>query len=198
MPAKILMRTQSRALLPSSRQELIVTDEGIEVQRVEKGKPVKTAIRHERINHVRVLKGLFASDLEIGGTNGSRKVLVSGLSTADAEKARVLIETQMRSTLRSGVPAGVAGRLASWQLDGDRSAEELKARIAIVESEFQTSRKELLTAVDALNHDVREFKLLIAATTIYVSAQDHGGGIRGCVDLAEEILEEIQRRKTRD
>ena len=209
MPAKVLLRAQSRGLLKANRQELIVTDDGVEIHKTENGKPARSAIRHDRIQQVRVMKGLFASDLEIGGANGSGKVIVQGLPTGQAEKARILIEAQMRATIRSGGASGVAGRLASWQLDGDRSAEELKARVAIVESEFQASRKELLTAIDsgsaslgqiqdriaALTHDLREFKLLIAATTVYVSAQDHGGGIRGCVDVAEEILEEIQRRR---
>jgi len=163
----------------------------VEAQRIEHGKPVKTTLRFDRLIQVRIVRGVFSVDLELIGRNAVDSLTIPGLPKADAENAKSLIDAQMRSTIRPGV----SGRLASWQLDGERSAEELRARIAIVESEFQASRRELLSKVEDLSRDLREFKLLMAATTIYVSAQEHGSGIRGCVDAAQEILEEIQRRE---
>jgi hypothetical protein len=193
MPGKVLMKAQARGPFGTRRQDLTITDESIDVERVERGKPVKTSVRHERINTVRVKKTLMGATLEISGMTGTGTLLIPGLEKAAAEKAKALIDTQMRATLRTGA-GGVAGRLASWQMEGEKSVEELKARIAMVEQEFQGSRKELQAAVDALAKDLREFKVMMAATTIYVSAQDHGGGIRGCVDVAEQILAEIHRR----
>jgi hypothetical protein len=198
MAGKVLMKTRTRGgLLGSGRQELIVSDDSVEMQTTDRGQSVTTTFRYEKLNEVRITRRLLTVDLEFIGQNGAGDIVVRGLPKAEAEKAKVLIDGRMRSTPSTTVVRPrVDGRLASLQLDSERTSEELKARIAIVESEFQASRRELLAKVDNLSHDLREFKLLMAATTIYVSAQDHGSGIRGCVDAAEELLEEIQRRET--
>jgi hypothetical protein len=194
MAGKVLMKIHTRGgMLGSGRQELTISDDSVETQKIDGGRPVTTTVRYDKLNEVRLVQKVFGVDLELVGNNGAGNTVIRGLPKAEAEKAKRLIDGQMRS-----IPAprpGVSGRLAGMQLDSERSSEELRARIAIVESEFQTSRRELLTRVESLSHDLREFKLLMAATTIYVSAQEHGSGIRGCVDAAEELLEEIQRRE---
>ena len=139
--AKILMRLAGSKLLSNSwKQELVVTDEGVEGEVLKDFKRIKMLLPFDRIAQVNIVRGMLAADLEVVNKGGADNLVIKALNKAEAEKARVLIDKKMHEVLREQRPASSPPSVA----DELRKLAELRAQGIIDESEFQAQKAKLL------------------------------------------------------
>jgi hypothetical protein len=79
--AKILMRLTGSVLLSNSwKQELVVTDEGVEGEVLRSLKRVRMHLPYDRIAQVNLIRGVFVADLELVNKGGTGNLLIKALN----------------------------------------------------------------------------------------------------------------------
>lgn len=82
----------SKILSNSWKQELNITENGVESEIFRTGTREKKNLQYEKIAEVIIRNGAFAATLEIVNTGGSNIISITGLKKKDAAKAKALIE----------------------------------------------------------------------------------------------------------
>jgi hypothetical protein len=96
--ATVLMRLSGSKWLSNSwKQELVITDEGVEGEVIRGLKRIKMHLPYDRIAQVNLIRGVFAADLEVINKGGSGNLIVKSLNKAEAEEAKNLIESKCLS-----------------------------------------------------------------------------------------------------
>jgi len=139
--AKVLMRLSGSKLLSNSwKQELVVTDEGVEGEVLKDFKRIKMLLPFDRIAQVNIVRGMLTADLEVVNKGGADNLVIKALNKAEAEKARALIDQKMHEVSReqrsASSPSSVADEL--------RKLAELRAQGILDEGEFQAQKAKLL------------------------------------------------------
>lgn len=140
--SKILMRLNgSRFLTNTWKQELVITDEGVRGEVLAGFKRLKTSLSFDRIAQVNLVRGVFAADLELVNKGGADNLCIKALNKEEAEKAKELIESKMRTnTTKQAVAAGPILSTA----DEIAKLAALKDSGVLTEDEFQAAKKRLL------------------------------------------------------
>ncbi len=139
--AKVLMRLSGSKLLSNSwKQELVVTDEGVEGEVLKDFKRIKMLLPFDRIAQVNIVRGMFTADLEVVNKGGADNVVIKALNKAEAEKARTLIDQKMHEVSREQRPASSPSSVA----DELRKLAELRAQGILDEAEFRAQKTKLL------------------------------------------------------
>ncbi len=139
--AKVLMRLSGSKLLSNSwKQELVVTDEGVEGEVLKDFKRIKMLLPFDRIAQVNIVRGMLTADLEVVNKGGADNLVIKALNKAEAEKARALIDQKMHEVSREQRPTSSPSSVA----DELRKLAELRSQGIINESEFQAQKAKLL------------------------------------------------------
>lgn len=137
--AKVLMTLRGSQLLSNSwKQELVITDEGVEGEVLRSLKRVKMRLPYDRIAQVNLVRNILRADIEVVNKGGTDNLVIRALPKQDAERARELIEKGMRSSIAQppSPQSSVADELAKLA--------SLKGQGHITEGEFETQKKRLL------------------------------------------------------
>ena len=138
--ANVLLRISGSKFLSNSwKQELVVTDEGVEGEVLKSLKRTKMTLPFDRIAQINIIRGIIAADLEVVNKGGADNLLIKALDKAEAEQAKSLIEKKMRE--------GVAELTPSRSLsvaDELRKLSDLRAEGIISWSEFEAQKAKLL------------------------------------------------------
>ena len=79
--AKVLMRLSGSKLLSNSwKQELIVTDEGVEGEVLKDFKRIKMRVPFDRIAQVNIVRGMLKADIEVVNKGGADNLVIKALS----------------------------------------------------------------------------------------------------------------------
>jgi len=134
-----LMRISGSRLLSNTwKQELVVTEDGVESEVLQVFRRIKMVVPFDRIAQVNLVRGILTADLEVVN-KGTDNIVVRALGKTEAEKAKALIESRMREASRApstSASFSVADELAKLA--------ELRKRGIINESEFQAQKDKLL------------------------------------------------------
>lgn len=137
-----LMRVSGSILLSNSwKQELVITEDGVEGEIIKSLKRIKMMLPFDRIAQVNLIRGVFAADLEVVNKGGSDNLLVRALSKAEGEEAKALIERKMREQL--SVASNVAGPVGSLG-DELRKLAMLRDDGILSQAEFEKQKNRLL------------------------------------------------------
>ena len=135
-----LMRISGSRLLSNTwKQELVVTEDGVESEVLQVFRRIKMVVPFDRIAQVNLVRGILTADLEVVNKGGTDNIVVRALGKTEAEKAKALIESRMREASRApstSASFSVADELAKLA--------ELRKRGIINESEFQAQKDKLL------------------------------------------------------
>ena len=138
--ANVLLRISGSKFLSNSwKQELVVTDEGVEGEVLKSLKRTKMTLPFDRIAQINIIRGIIAADLEVVNKGGADNLLIKALDKAEAEQAKSLIEKKMRE--------GVAELTPSRSLsvaDELRKLSDLRAEGIMSGSEFEAQKAKLL------------------------------------------------------
>ncbi len=141
--ANVLMRLKGSVWLSNSwKQELVITDDGVEGETIEGLKRTRMLLPYDRIAQVNLVRGVFAADLEVINKGGAGNLVVKALNKDEAERAKALIETKIQAALAAQT---VSNRQSRSVADELRKLAELRDRGIITESEFQSQKAKLLT-----------------------------------------------------
>jgi len=139
--ARVLMRLSGSKLLSNSwKQELIVTDEGVEGEVLKDFKRIKMRVPFDRIAQVNIVRGMLKADIEVVNKGGADNLVIKALSKDEAEQARALIDQKMHEVSQEQRPASSPSSVA----DELRKLADLRAQGIINESEFQAQKAKLL------------------------------------------------------
>ena len=136
-----LMKLNGSKMLSNTwKQELIVTDTGVEAEILIVGRRTKKTLPYERIAQVNLSNGILTTDIEVVNTGGADNVVVRAVNKKEAVKAKELIEQKMLeiSTKRNGttvaddIPAQI------------KKLSDLKQQGILTEVEFNSKKSELL------------------------------------------------------
>jgi hypothetical protein len=141
--ADVLMRLSGSIWLSNSwKQELVITEDGVEGEVIQGLKRIKMHLPYDRIAQVNLVRGVFRADLEVVNKGGTGNLIVKALNKGEAEEAKNLIEAKIRSALHAQSVAGRAPHLVADEL---RKLAELRDQGLITEVEFQAQKAKLLT-----------------------------------------------------
>ena len=139
--ARVLMRLSGSKLLSNSwKQELVITDEGVEGEVLKDFKRIKMRVPFDRIAQVNIVRGMLKADIEVVNKGGADNLVIRALSKDEAEQARALIDQKMQEVSREQRPASAPSSVA----DELRKLADLRAQGIINESEFQAQKAKLL------------------------------------------------------
>jgi hypothetical protein len=140
--ANVKMRLSGSVWLSNSwKQELIITDEGVEGEVIQGFKRVRMLLPFDRIAQVNLSRGIFAAKLDVINKGGTGNLVVKGLKKSKAEQAKSLIETEIQSALRRQHSSGAPSISAADEL---LKLAELKDRGIITVSEFEDQKAKIL------------------------------------------------------
>jgi hypothetical protein len=140
--ANVLMRLSGSIWLSNSwKQELVITEDGVEGEVIQGLKRIKMHLPYDRIAQVNLLRGVFRADLEVVNKGGTGNLIVKALNKGEAEEAKNLIEAKIQSAL---LAQSVAGRAPQSVADELRKLAELRDQGLITEVEFQAQKAKLL------------------------------------------------------
>lgn len=141
MSENILMRIKGSMLLSNSwKQELTITERGVNGDVIRDGKRQKMFLPFDRIAQVNLTKKVFAADLELVNAGGTGNLEINGLKKKQAEESKTLIEDHMKIATAS--PRTVAS--SASVADEIAKLANLRDSGAITEEEFQTQKRKLL------------------------------------------------------
>ena len=138
MASKVLMKVAGSIWLSNSwKQELQITEQGVEGEVIEGLRRTKMTLPYDRIAQVNLHRGLLAATLEVINKGGAGNLVVKGLDKAEGERAKSLIERHIqlaRDDQRLGQQGSTPGfsiadeleKLASMRDNGILSAEEFE------------------------------------------------------------------------
>ena len=140
--ANSLMRLSGSVWLSNSwKQELVITDDGVDGEAIQGLKRIKMHLPYDRIAQVNLVRGVFRADLEVVNKGGTGNLIVKALNKDEAEEAKNLIEAKIQSALYA---QSVAGRALQSVGDELRKLAELRDQDVITEVEFQAQKTKLL------------------------------------------------------
>lgn len=140
--ATVLMRLSGSKWFSNSwKQELVITDEGVEGEVIRGLKRIKMHLPYDRIAQVNLIRGVFAADLEVINKGGSGNLIVKSLNKAEAEEAKNLIESKIESLLTAQSRTAFEPRSVADELG---KLVELRDRGIITNAEFQAQKAKLL------------------------------------------------------
>jgi hypothetical protein len=140
--ANALMRLSGSVWLSNSwKQELVITDDGVDGEVIQGLKRIKMHLPYDRIAQVNLVRGVFRADLEVVNKGGTGNLIVKALNKDEAEEAKNLIEAKIQSALHA---QSVAGRALQSVGDELRKLAELRDQDVITEVEFQAQKTKLL------------------------------------------------------
>jgi hypothetical protein len=125
----------------SWKQELEITEDGVEGEVMVGLKRIKMTLPFDRIAQVNLVRGLLAADLEVVNKGGADNLVVRALDKEDAERAKALIERRMQeqsaaASLPLRPPVSVGDEL--------RKLADLRDQGILTEAEFQVQKDRLL------------------------------------------------------
>ena len=143
MASKVLLKLSGNVLLANSwKQQLEITDEGVQGEVIEGLRRTKMMLPYDRIAQVNLHRGVFAATLEIINKGGTGNLTVKGLNKDDGERAKRLIEEAIlaaqteRRPANAGSPDSIAGEI--------QKLADLRDKGILSENEFQTAKEKLL------------------------------------------------------
>ena len=137
MSENVLLTARGSVLLSNTwKQELTVTDQGVRGEVLIRFRRVKMSLPYDRIAQVNISRGILTADIEIVNAGGADNLVVRALSKSDAERAKSLIEEQMKKP-RAVAHGSVADELAKLA--------ELKSKGILTEAEFQQQKQRILS-----------------------------------------------------
>jgi Short C-terminal domain len=140
--ANVLMHLSGSIWLSNSwKQELVITDDGVEGEVIQGLKRVKMHLPYDRIAQVNLVRGVFRADLEVVNKGGAGNLIVKALNKGEAEEAKTLIEAKIQSALHA---QSVVGRAPQSVADELRKLAELRDQGVITDVEFQAQKAKLL------------------------------------------------------
>jgi hypothetical protein len=140
--ATVLMRLSGSKWFSNSwKQELVITDEGVEGEVIRGLKRIKMHLPYDRIAQVNLIRGVFAADLEVINKGGSGNLIVKSLNKTEAEEAKNLIESKIESLLTAQSRTAFEPRSVADELG---KLVELRDRGIITNAEFQAQKAKLL------------------------------------------------------
>ncbi len=140
--ANVLMRLSGSIWLSNSwKQELVITDDGVEGEVIKGLKRIKMHLPFDRIAQVNLVRGVFRAYLVVVNKGGTGNLIVKALNKGEAEEAKNLIEAKIQSALHA---QSVAGRAPQSAADELRKLAELRDQGVITEVEFQAQKAKLL------------------------------------------------------
>jgi hypothetical protein len=90
--ANVLMRLSGSIWLSNSwKQELVITEDGVEGEVIQALKRIKMHLPYDRIAQVNLLRGIFRADLEVVNKGGTGNLIVKTLNKGEAEEAKNLL-----------------------------------------------------------------------------------------------------------
>jgi len=142
--ANVQMRLLGSKWLSNSwKQELVITDEGVEGEVIRGMKRVRMLLPFDRIAQVNLSRGIAAASLEVINKGGAGNLVVKGLKKDEAEQAKALIESEIQSALRQQRRSGDPSHSAADEL---LKLTELKDRGIITSSEFESQKAKILSS----------------------------------------------------
>jgi Short C-terminal domain len=140
--ANVLMCLSGSIWLSNSwKQELVITEDGVEGEVIQGLKRIKMHLPYDRIAQVNLLRGVFRADLEVVNKGGTGNLIVKALNKGEAEEAKNLIEAKIQSALHA---QSVAGRAPQSVADELRKLAELRDQGLITEVELHAQKAKLL------------------------------------------------------
>lgn len=134
-----LMKISASKILSNSwKQEMIITNSGIETEVLRTGLRVKKNIPFDKIAQVSVKNGVLASTIVITNYSGNDNVTLTGVNKKDATKAKELIENKIKEThsLSSKSAVSPADEIAKFK--------DLLDSGSITKEEYDAKKKQLL------------------------------------------------------
>jgi hypothetical protein len=140
MSGKILATLRGSVWLSNSwKQELVITEDGVEGEVIRGLKRIKMMLPYDRIAQVNLIRGVLKADLELVNKGGTDNLVVKALDKSEAEGAKDFIEERMRtfsSYSHETNQISVADELAKLA--------HLKSTGVLTEEEFQLQKARLL------------------------------------------------------
>jgi hypothetical protein len=131
-----LMRLSASKILSNSwKQEMVITDIGVETEILQTGSREKKSLPYEKIAQVVVRNGALAATLELVNIGGSDNITLTGVNKKEAAKAKTLIESKINP---------IPGRTPINAADEIKKFKELLDSGAITQEEFDAKKKQLL------------------------------------------------------
>lgn len=131
-----IMRLSSNKLLSNSwKQEMIITDSGVESEVLRMGSRIKKSLPFNMISQVNVVNGALAATITVINTGGSENITLNAVNKKEAVKAKALIESKMHTCSVDTLPS---------QADEIKKIKDLLDSGAITQEEFDAKKKQLL------------------------------------------------------
>jgi hypothetical protein len=143
MASKVLLKLSGNIWLANSwKQQLEITDEGVQGEVIEGLRRTKMMLPYDRIAQVNLHRGVFAATLEIINKGGTGNLAVKGLNKDDGERAKKLIEEAILAAQTERRPANAG---SSDSIAGElQKLADLRDKGILSENEFQTAKEKLL------------------------------------------------------
>lgn len=139
----VLMHLRGSAWISNSwKQELLITDDGVEAEVVQGFKRIKMHLRYDRIAQVNLVRGVLRADIELVNKGGTDNLIVKALDKREAEQAKQLIERQIQSAQRELLLTTHAPRSVADEL---KKLAELREEGVISTAEFEAAKAKLLS-----------------------------------------------------
>lgn len=136
---KVLMTLRGSIWMSNTwKQELVITEDGVEGEVISGMKTIKMSLPFDRIAQVNLVQGVFKTNFIVINKGGSGNLVVKALPTHEAQAAKELIEERMKATSRRAALGG------SSVADELRKLATLKDDGLISEDEFAAQKAKLL------------------------------------------------------
>jgi hypothetical protein len=137
-----LMKVKGSKILSNTwKQEMTITDEGVESEILVVGKRKKKFITYDRIAQVNLSNGLAVSDLEVVNSGGGDNIIVKAVNKKVAKEAKELIDKKVKEnttrTVRTESIIDIPSQI--------KKLSELKEQGIITVNEFEKKKGELLS-----------------------------------------------------
>ena len=140
---QVLMRLSgSRVLSNTWKQEMLVTNEGVEGEAISGMRRTKMHLPYDRIAQVNLVRGPLKADLKVVNKGGSGNLVVKALKKEEAEKAKSLIEQGIQNSIDAQAAACSPRTSVA---DEVRKLAQLRDEGLISAAEFEVQRAKLLT-----------------------------------------------------
>jgi hypothetical protein len=143
MARNVLMKLSGNMLLSGSfKQELVITEEGVEAEVMNGLRRTKMALTYQQIAQVNLDIGLYSgATLTVINKGGADNLVVKGLSKPDGAAAKQLIEEGIRKSVAASRTGQSNFTSAADEL---RKLDELRRNGILTEEEFQAEKRRVL------------------------------------------------------
>lgn len=138
----ILMKIKGSKLLSNTwKQELIITDKGVEAETLKVGRRAKKSILYGQIAQVNLYNKILSTNIEIVNMGGADNIFVKAVDKKEALKGKSIIEQNILSLNNKGSTVSAATNDIPSQI---KKLSDLKNQGIITEEEFTQKKAELL------------------------------------------------------